>query len=176
MLTTFIASLYIPGPPVVERVSPYYIALTPPETLILEIAPTGYTRITWLFRGPAGEDILPLDPRRFELEDYSKRAMLLGTVAADRGVYEADVHTINGDVITVDFFVGTIGKCWPEYVHLNLLCICGRLNLPVFLYCFACKLVPTPKTSTPTNLLLEVLATKPLLNFRGHTCSYAWKV
>ncbi len=84
-----------------ERVSPRHIALTPPETLILEIAATGYTRITWLFRGPAGEDILPLDPSRLDLEDNSKRVMLSGTVTADRGVYEADVHTINGDVITL---------------------------------------------------------------------------
>lgn len=67
-------------------------------------------RITWLYLGPAGEDVLAVDPSRLELEENSKRMLLSGTTEADLGVYEADVHTINGSVITVDFIVGEFGK------------------------------------------------------------------
>ena len=42
---------------------------------------------------------------RVELEDFSKRFILNNVSEADFDRYEADLHTINGSVLTVEFFV-----------------------------------------------------------------------
>ena len=77
-----------------------YVLLSPPSPLVLEIASTGYAAITWLLNGT---DMHSFD--RVQLENFSKLFRLSNTTESDIGTYEADVHTLNGIVLTANFIV-----------------------------------------------------------------------
>ena len=79
-----------------------YVALSPPSPLVLEISSTGYTAITWLLNGT---DMHSFD--RVQLENLSKQFRLSNTTESDVGTYEADVHTLNGTILTAYFIVKT---------------------------------------------------------------------
>ena len=80
--------------------SPQFVALSPPDEISLEVEATGYSAITWLVNGTDMHDF-----ERISLERFSKRFVLSNTTLEDAGVYEADVHTLNGTIITAFFYV-----------------------------------------------------------------------
>ena len=96
-----------------ERVTPRYTAVTPPGTLILEVRATGYTAITWVVQNGTAMHDFP----RVELEDFSKRFILNNVSEADFDRYEADLHTINGSVLTVEFFVDKYSELIITTLH-----------------------------------------------------------
>lgn len=87
------------------QLTPTYVVLSPPSPLVLELSATGYTAITWLLNGTDMHDF-----DRVDLENFSMRFILVNTSESDIGTYEADVHTQNGSVLTVYFFVQTFSK------------------------------------------------------------------
>ena len=92
-------------PPLAERITPRHLALTPPTTLLLEIQATGFTGIAWLRNGTVMHEF-----PRLQLENFSKRFLLSPTVIEDYAPYQANVHTVDGRILTVDFVVGEFGK------------------------------------------------------------------
>ena len=96
-----------------ERVTPRYTAVTPPGTLTLEVRATGYTAIAWVVQNGT----VMHDFSRVELEDSSKRFILNNVSEADFGRYEADLHTINGSVLTVEFFVDKYSELMITWDH-----------------------------------------------------------
>lgn len=108
------------GPPSLERVTPRYTALTPSDTLVLEVQATGYRAITWVVENGTAMHDFP----RVELEDFSKRFILNNASVDDFGRYEVDLHTVNGSVLTVEFFVDKYSELmettWdhtPRHLH-----------------------------------------------------------
>ena len=92
-----------------------YVTLSPPTDLVLEIAPTGYMFITWLVNGSSMHSF-----ERVELENNSKRFTLSNTSSDDIGIYEADVHTLNGSVLTANFYVQTFRKAYSSPYSYNI--------------------------------------------------------
>ena len=88
------------GQPTVLQLTPSYVALSPPNPLVLEVAATGYRVITWLLNGTDMHSF-----ERVDLENFSKRFVLSNTSESDVGTYEADVHSLNGTIITIFFYV-----------------------------------------------------------------------
>ena len=58
-----------------------------------------------------------LDLQRLELENFSKRLVVFDTVPGDQGLYEADVHTLDGGILTVGFIVGTFGEFTTQHAN-----------------------------------------------------------
>lgn len=87
------------------RVTPRIIALHPPHSLILEIAATGYTGISWLINETDMHEF-----SRLTLEQNNMKLTLTDTVITDVGKYEADVHMFDGSVDIIDFVVKTYGE------------------------------------------------------------------
>ena len=54
---------------------------------------------------------------RVELEDFSKRFILNNVSEADFDRYEADLHAINGSVLTVEFFVDKYSELIITWDH-----------------------------------------------------------
>ena len=92
------------GPPTLERISPEYIVLNTPETLVIEIQATRFSAVTWIHNGTAMHDF-----PRLELDNFSKTLRVTNTTVNDSGVYEADVHIIGGGVLTTSFVVAQYG-------------------------------------------------------------------
>ena len=88
------------GPPTLRQLSPQFVVLSPPESVVLEVEATGYTAISWLVNGTDMHDF-----ERVSLENFSKRFVLVNTTLGDSGEYETDVHTVDGTVITAIFYL-----------------------------------------------------------------------
>ena len=88
------------GPPTLTQLTPEFVALSPPNHIVLEIEVTSYTAITWLVNGTNMHSF-----ERVILENFSKRFILVNTSETDVGTYEADVHRLNGTVNTVFFYI-----------------------------------------------------------------------
>ena len=93
------------GPPRLMQLTPQFVVLFPPNQVVLEISATGYTAITWLVNGTDMHDF-----ERIVLENFSMRFILVDTMESDTGVYEADVHTVFGNVNMATFYVDTFSK------------------------------------------------------------------
>ena len=84
-----------------ERVTPFYVALIPPSALVLQVGARGFTVVTWLVNGTATHSF-----QRLQLSDHSTKLSVINTTTEDYGLYEADVHVLNGSIVTVGFMVG----------------------------------------------------------------------
>lgn len=89
------------GPPSAERITPRHLALTPPTSLLLEIRATGFTGIAWLRNGTVMHEF-----PRLQLENFSKTFILSPTEVDDYALYQANVHTVDDRILSVDFVVG----------------------------------------------------------------------
>ncbi len=85
------ANSFLSGPPFARAVGPVNITLSPPSTLVLEVAVRGFSVITWLVNGSAMHSF-----PRLSLEQYSQRLILVNTTEEDAGLYEADIYLIGG--------------------------------------------------------------------------------
>ena len=92
------------GPPSAERITPRHLALTPPTSLLLEIRATGFTGIAWLRNGTVMHEF-----PRLQLENFSKTFILSPTEVDDYALYQANVHTVDDRILSVDFVVGAFG-------------------------------------------------------------------
>ena len=101
------SSFCITGVLSADRVTPFHVALYPPNDLVLEVTATGYDTISWFINGTAMHDFDQL-----LLENYNKKLTIVDTTVDDYGVYSADIHTLQNDseVIVVDFFVYKYGE------------------------------------------------------------------
>lgn len=84
--------------------TPLHVALFPPNVLELEVAATGYETVSWLINGTAMYDF-----ERLTLENYNKRLIIANTTNEDYGIYSADVHTLQNEILIIDFFVYKYG-------------------------------------------------------------------
>lgn len=82
------------------QLTPQFVVLSPPDQIVLEIAVTRYTAITWLVNGTDMHSF-----ERVSLENFSKRFIVVNTSESDAGTYEVDVHSLNGTVNTAFFYV-----------------------------------------------------------------------
>lgn len=87
-----------------DRVTPKHVAIFPPNDLVLEVTAQGYQFISWQINGT-----LMLDFSRVVLENNKKKFILTSTTEDDYGIYTAEIHMPDDEVINLDFFVYEYG-------------------------------------------------------------------